>query len=85
MHICKPLIAKVPLFNDVSVGCMELIVMHLRPDVYLAGEAIIKQGTYAYEMFFLNKAIFCPELPESSTSVTVVIACLFLVSQHPKC
>uniref|UniRef100_A0A7S1SIW7 Cyclic nucleotide-binding domain-containing protein n=1 Tax=Tetraselmis chuii TaxID=63592 RepID=A0A7S1SIW7_9CHLO len=54
LYTCKPLITRVPFFNEVSDGFIESLVLFLEPEVFLNGEIIIKEGVIAREMFFLN-------------------------------
>lgn len=54
VFVCKPLIMKVPFFKDVSEGFVESLVTSLQPEVFLAGELIVKEGMLAREMYFLN-------------------------------
>ena len=44
VFVCKPLIMKVPLFKDVSEGFVESLVTSLQPEVFLAGELIVKDA-----------------------------------------
>ena len=55
VYVCKPLIMKVPFFKDVSEGFVESLVTSLTPEVFLSGEVIVKEGTLAREMYFLNQ------------------------------
>uniref|UniRef100_A0A7S1SIN5 Cyclic nucleotide-binding domain-containing protein n=1 Tax=Tetraselmis chuii TaxID=63592 RepID=A0A7S1SIN5_9CHLO len=54
VYTCKPLIMRVPFFQEVSEGFIESLVLYLQPEVFLNGEIIIKEGVIAREMFFLN-------------------------------
>ncbi len=54
MIVCKSLVKKVPLFEEVSEGFVESLVTYLQPEVFLAGEVIVKEGMLAREMYFLN-------------------------------
>eukprot|EP00873_Tetraselmis_striata_P006068 jgi/Tetstr1/426332/TSEL_016645.t1 len=54
VYTCKPLIMRVPFFNEVPDGFIESLVLYLQPEVFLSGELVVKEGVMAREMFFLN-------------------------------
>uniref|UniRef100_A0A061S2C0 Hyperpolarization activated cyclic nucleotide-gated potassium channel 4 n=1 Tax=Tetraselmis sp. GSL018 TaxID=582737 RepID=A0A061S2C0_9CHLO len=56
-YVCRPLILKVPFFRDADEGFVQSLALYLHPEVFIAGEAIVKEGMLAREMYFLNTGL----------------------------
>ena len=79
LFVCKPLIMKVPFFKDADDGFVESLVSHLQPEVFLAGEAIVKEGMLAREMYFLimvgtSRTFPCLRLPKYMCSTQICLS-----------
>lgn len=51
---CQSLIREVPIFRDAPPGFISSLVPHLRLELFLEGEWIIRESTSGREMFFIH-------------------------------
>lgn len=51
----RALFTKVPLFREMETGCIVAFVHHLRPFIALPGLLLVKQGTKAAALCFVNR------------------------------
>ncbi|KAK9819773.1 hypothetical protein WJX72_002193 [[Myrmecia] bisecta] len=54
LHTCHDLITCVPFFEDAEEGFVTSLVTLLHPQVYLAGDVIIREGEVSREMYFIK-------------------------------
>jgi voltage-gated potassium channel len=54
LHIRKPLIEKVPVFANAGETFLREVIYLLKPQVYLPGDIIIRQGELGDSMYFLS-------------------------------
>ena len=54
VSVNREVIAKVPLFNKCQVGFISALVPFLKPQAVLPGDALIREGTVAAEMYFIR-------------------------------
>jgi CRP-like cAMP-binding protein len=51
----QDILGKVPIFQSSSPGFINALVLHLRPQTYIPGEFIVRQGDMGSEMFFISR------------------------------
>ncbi|CAB0033857.1 unnamed protein product [Trichogramma brassicae] len=54
LHSCKKLVESVEIFHNLPKSILTLVVTHLKRELYLAKDMIIKAGTQGDCMFFLS-------------------------------
>ena len=55
MYMYHDLLAQIPIFRSCSRRFLEQLVLRFRPQVYLPGDFLIREGDVASEMIFLQE------------------------------
>lgn len=54
---CRELVRSVPFFTDADADFVSAIITHLKFEVYLVDDEIIREGELGTEMYFLKEGV----------------------------